>query len=263
MSLFSYLRGRIQRASGAGVSVAVSTNYEVLADGLLTAAGNRLRDSWKNEQIPARQRELVDAQLSAYRRGEPVTVFDALVDILRANVADLNGVRLLEIGCSSGYYSEVFAARGVAVNYEGCDYSPAFIELARRHYPALRFEVQDAVRLSYPDANFDIVVSGGCILHIPDYEKAVGEAARVARRWVVFHRTPVLHASGPLTYTKTAYGVQTIETHFNEQKLIRLFARNGLYVADINTHSISWEQTLGDALTMKTYLCKKAGADAQ
>jgi len=250
-----------RRISGANPSApAVSTGYQLVTPEAHERVSSELRDSWRDRTIPAKQRALVDEQLVAYRRGEPVVVFDALVDILRSGVAGLAGAKLLEIGCSSGYYSEAFEIKGLAVRYEGCDYSQAFIELARQRYPALAFDVQDATKLRYGDAAFDIVVSGGCLLHIPEYERAIAEAARVSRRWVVFHRTPVLHMHGPITYTKKAYGVDTIEIHFNEQALLRLFSAQGMRVVDINTHSIGWEQANADALAMKTYLCERIAA---
>jgi ubiquinone/menaquinone biosynthesis C-methylase UbiE len=117
--------------------------------------------------------------------------------------------------------------------------------------------VQDAVALRFDSDCFDIVVSGGCLLHIPDYERAIAEAARVSRKWVVFHRTPVVHVRGPVTYTKKAYGVDTLEIHFNEQLLFKSFYRHALRVVDANTHSIGWDAGASDALAMKTYLCEK------
>ena len=75
--------------------------------------------------------------------------------------------------------------------------------------------------------------------------------ARVSKRWVVFHRTPVLHLHGPVVYKKRAYDVETMERHFSEQSLIRAFSAAGLSVVDINTHSISWEKEKSDALAMK------------
>ena len=259
MRLLDALRRRAAKMRGAPAA-SVSTDYQPIQADKVEAAGDELRDSWKNAAIPERQRAIVAPQLAAYRTGASIAVFDALVEIMRANIAGLAGLRLLEIGCSSGYYSEVFDIKQLGLRYEGCDYSPAFIDLARRLYPGLPFVVEDATRLRYADESFDIVVSGGCILHIPDYERAIAEAARVSRRWVVFHRTPVLHMQGPVSYAKKAYGVDTIEIHFNEQALVRLLAKHGMRIADVNTHSLGWEAAQSDALAMKTYLCEKTGA---
>src|SRR6185436_8101530 len=109
-----------------------------------------------------------------------------LVEILRRNIPHLDHLQLLEIGCSSGFYSEVLRIKGIDTAYRGCDYSRAFVALARQCYPAVPFDVEDAVDLTYASGTFDIVVSGGCILHIADYEKAIAEAARVSRQYVVF-----------------------------------------------------------------------------
>lgn len=259
MRLLDVLRRGAASVRGTAAA-SVSTDYQPIHADDVKAAGQELRDSWKNAAIPERQRAIVDAQLTAYRAGASIPVFDALVEILTANVEGLAGLRLLEIGCSSGYYSEVFDIKRLGVRYEGCDYSPAFIDLARRFYPGIRFGVEDACHLRYADQSFDIVVSGCCILHIPEYELAIAETVRVSRRWVVFHRTPVLHMHGPITYAKKAYGVDTIEIHFNEQALVRLFAKHGMRIADINTHSLGWEAAQSDALAMKTYLCEKSSA---
>lgn len=256
MSLVNTIRQKLAGAAGAPPAN-VSIDYRRVGDESVGRIADALRDSWQDPSIPDKQRALVDPQLDQYRQGASLPVFDALVDILQTNIPRTEGMRLLEVGCSSGYYAEVFAIKGIAVQYEGCDYSPAFIDLARRIYPDIRFEVRDATRLEYADAGFDIVVSGGCILHIPDYERAVAEAARVASRWVVFHRTPVVHMGGPHVYTKKAYGVETVEIHFNEQSLLRLLRKHGLTPVDINTHSIGWEADKSDALAMKTYLCEK------
>jgi SAM-dependent methyltransferase len=237
----------------------VSTEYKEVDPERVADVSRSLRDSWRDADIPERQRQIVDSELAEYRRGKPVAVFDALVDILRWNVPDLRGSSLLEIGCSSGYYSEVLATKGIELAYEGCDYSEAFVALARRLYPKIPFSVQDAVKLSFDVASFDIVVSGGCLLHIPEYERAIAEAARVARKWVVFHRTPIIHTRGPVTYTKKAYRMDTFEIHFHEQALLRRFSRVGLRVVDVNTHSIGWDEASSDALAMKTYLCEKSG----
>lgn len=237
-----------------------STDYSRLAVEDVASATQRLRGAWQTEEIPARQREGVERQLAAYRTGSPDAGFDILIDILRPlteeRPADLSVLTLLEVGCSSGYYSEAFAIKGLRIAYSGCDYSAAFIEMAKRCYPTLDFRVQDATKLGYLDAEFDIVVSGGCLLHIGDYEAAICEAARVARSHVIFHRTPVLHRNATTWYTKRAYGVETVEIHFNEQQLVSLFATHGLRVIGIATSHVGWQEA--DAFASKTYICEKA-----
>ncbi len=236
----------------------ISSQFHPVPPGELSRISGELSGSWMNDGIPAKQRIVVERELADYRAGEPNRVFDALVDILLHNIAALECRSLLEIGCSSGYYSEVLRCRGVAVAYQGCDFSAAFVHLAREKYPSIRFDIEDAISLSYGTSSFDIVVSGGCLLHISNYERAIAEAARVSNEFVVFHRTPVLHLTGPLFYTKKAYGTEMLEIHFNEQQLVRLFVANGLQVIDVNSQLSLPESRTSDPVIYKTYLCRKA-----
>lgn len=232
----------------------VSGNYMALDSTAVSSAGRELQRAWQDISIPQRQRAIVDAELKAYRTGAEVVVFDVLVAGLQ-RLPLQKGFTLLEIGCSSGYYSEVLALRGLQTRYRGCDYSPAFIELAHDCYPQIPFDVMDATHLGYENGQFEVVVSGCCLLHILDYSAAIAEAARVAENYVIFHRTPVLHQGTTRHYTKEAYGVKTIEVHFNEQELVRLFAAHNLLVIDIATLSAEWRD--GDAFAIKTYICRK------
>jgi ubiquinone/menaquinone biosynthesis C-methylase UbiE len=233
-----------------------SSAYVALAAGEERVAADELTGAWKTEAIPALQRKDADQSLAAYRGGQPARNFDVLIDLLRPLTSPDAPATLLEVGCSSGYYAEAFEIKSLPVLYSGCDFSPAFVALARRCYPALDFRVADATALNYPDASFDIVVSGCCLLHIRDYDRAIADAARVARHHVVFHRTPVVHLAPTRFFTKLAYGVKTLEIHFNEDELVKCMHRHGLRVVAIVTLNASWHN--GDANATKTYLCEKA-----
>lgn len=236
----------------------VSSHYVPLQQGEAGAEGQLLRAAWQNDALPARQRELVEQQLRKYRDGAQIDVFDIFVGSLRALPDLASGMTLLEIGCSSGYYSEVLCIACLPLKYAGCDYSSAFIQMAREKYPSLPFEVEDATALHYPDNSFDIVVSGCCLLHIPDYEKAVAETARVACHYAIFHRTPVVWGRPEQWYRKQAYGVETVEIHFNEGEFLTMLDQNGLDL--IACHTLGEERayayhTQGHA--SRTYVCRK------
>ncbi len=237
--------------AGAGVS----SHYVQIQGKEAEQESSRLRGAWQSQDLPARQRELVDTQLAALRRGEPVDVFDVMTRALRALPSDVRGMSVLEVGCSSGFYSEVFEIAGLDVSYAGCDYSDAFIGLARQKYPALRFDVEDATALKYGDNAFDIVISGCCLLHIPEYEAAVAETARVACRYAIFHRTPVVLGQPNVYYRKQAYGVETVEIHFNEPQFLKLLDRQGLELIANYTLDEFVQDGVGSA--NRTYVCKK------
>ena len=80
-------------------------------------------------------------------------------------------------------------------------------------------------------------------MHIADYEKAIAEAARVARRFVIFNRTPITADAGPKFYEKEAYGVKTLEIHFNLTGLLQLFAANNLALR--HSEPIFWDAAAG------------------
>lgn len=234
----------------------VSSNYRKIKN--LSHINSRyLVDGWKSDLIPLAQRRLVEKNLSNYRKGEIFLPFDILVEHL-TEISEINSsseTSVLEVGCSSGYNYEAMSIRGLQINYQGCDYSDGLINLAKKIYPKINFRVEDATSLTFETGSFDVVISGGCLLHIPNYEAAIREAARVAREYVIFHITPILHLSKTQSYIKKAYGVDVPEIHFNEEELVKLFYKCGLTVIGVKALSTSWSN--GDAHVNKNYLCKK------
>jgi len=239
-------------------TTSVSANYIQLKAEDVMVEGRRLRNSWQDDTLPQKQRSLVEQQLHQYRSGASIDVFDVFVTALRALPLQSPRASLLEIGCSSGFYSEVVDIAGLPINYSGCDYSDAFIRLAKEKHPSIDFSVADATALHYKNRSFDVVVSGCCLLHIPEYVKAVEETVRVARDYVIFHRTPVVWGQPERWYRKQAYGVETVEIHFNEPEFLALLANSGLEL--IATHTLSEEcadQSRIRGQACRTYVCRK------
>ena len=221
----------------------------------------QIESAWKEPFVPELQLRVVKEQITAYRDGCRIPVFDALVDVLQHNLVQRGAqITLLEVGCSSGYYNEVLNSSGLQVVYRGCDYSTGFVKLAKKLYPSLGFDLEDACEMSYAADSFDVVISSGCLLHILDFKRAIVEASRVAREFVAFHRTPVTHFARTTYFSKSAYGTRMLEIHFNEQELVREFSAVGLQVVDAKAYEGHW-RTLAepDFLLHKTYLCRKVG----
>jgi SAM-dependent methyltransferase len=236
----------------------VSSNYVSLAEGRGNTEGQRLRNSWQDEALPARQRELVEQQLQEYRSGKHIAVFDIFQRALRELPGLRPGMSLLEIGCSSGYYSEVIAIAKLPLQYTGCDYSAPFIKMALEKYPTVDFTVADATDLPFHDQSFDIVISGCCLLHIPEYVSAIEETARVCRQFAIFHRTPVVWGKPNQWFRKQAYGVETVEIHFNETEFLGLLRASGLELMTSYTlHEGSGGIDNGHGHSVRTYVCRK------
>jgi len=217
----------------------------------------KLRDSWKEPSIHSMQDEHINIELSEYTNGASVAVFDVLTSLLSKNIERINEKSILEIGCSSGYYSEVLKIKEIHSEFTGCDYSRAFIDYAKVKYPDGKWDVEDATDLSYQDLSYDVVISGCCILHIYDFEKAIAEAARVSKEYVLFHRTPVIQKNRTAYYLKQAYGIEMLEIHFNENSLIELMGKYNLEMVDSKTtdNFPFWDGD--DVFSFKSFLMKK------
>ena len=226
-----------------------------LKDALKT--GRDLKDAWNDPAVPAHQECFRDKELARYRKGFAVPVFDAITGIITRNIPISEDTKVLEVGCSSGYYSEVLSMKGIKCSYTGCDCSEAFIELARARYPALHWDVNNATELGYNDSEFNVVISGCCLQYMYEFERGVSEAARVSDSFVVFHRTPVVFNRGPIYYCRNAYGVKMLEIHFQEDLFVKLLKAHGLSVIDRVTIERFPFWNTDDTLEINTYLCKK------
>jgi SAM-dependent methyltransferase len=219
------------------------------------AATGDLAKAWQDPAIPAAQRRLVDSELSAMYRGKVVAPFRVLADAVRRTGCERGS--LVEVGCASGYYREVLQhLLGHEVQYAGIDYSRSLVGEARRHYPGVPFAVGDATALPLRDGACDVLISGCVILHVPDFRKVISESARAARKWVIFHRTPVVR--GPTRrYTKYAYGVRCLEIFFGEEELQALFREFGLNpVAALEISRGTLPECSAPYCT-ETYICRK------
>lgn len=218
----------------SSIMKAVSDNYRLLLPSEVAAAAAECQDAWKHPDIPRRQYEIVKPELEKFRRGESVLPFDALIRCVKA-IGDIDGASFLEVGASAGYYNEVLSIAGIEVRYTAVDYSTDFEALAHKIYPGIDFKVGDACAMPFTTESFDVVMSAANIMHIPDYSKAIKEACRVAKDYVIFHRTPIVQ--GPTRHwIKEAYGVPCYEAHFNLEEFIddvRAFGFDPIYATTI------------------------------
>jgi SAM-dependent methyltransferase len=90
------------------------------------------------------------------------------------------GMRLLDVASGPGYVAAAAAQQGA--NVVGVDFAAAMVAEARRRYPAIRFDEDDAEDLAFPDASFDAVTMNFGLLHLGRPERALSEAHRVLRQ---------------------------------------------------------------------------------
>lgn len=91
-------------------------------------------------------------------------------------------VRLLDLGCGTGRFSIPMATR-LGYSVTGADNSEEMLKKARNKEGGDRVEwnIQDATRLSYPTASFDVVFMSHLLHHLDKPLDVVGECHRVLR----------------------------------------------------------------------------------
>jgi SAM-dependent methyltransferase len=204
-----------------------STDYRVL--GGLEEARNMADSSggWLAERTVGRQERAYRGLIGEMKRGQPRLDLKVAAEAIAAT--GIANPRVLEVGCGSGYYYDVFATLlPGGVRYTGIDYADAMIVRARANYPSAAFEVADATSLPYADGAFDVVFNGVSLMHIVDYQAAIREAARVAARYCILHSVPVLQDRPTTFLSKYAYGAPVVEVVFSKQELMDLCRDAGL-----------------------------------
>jgi len=77
---------------------------------------------------------------------------------LLANVDDLSGATILDLGSGLGDFYGFLLEKDIKVNYTGYDLSPDLVELAKKQFPDAKFEVRD-IQIDGIEGRFDYIVS--------------------------------------------------------------------------------------------------------
>jgi len=95
------------------------------------------------------------------------------------------GVRVLEIGCGTGYAMLNLGLAGVLDEAWGCDISAGMLDVCRENAERLGIKVHleqaDAERLPYEDQSFDLVIGHAVLHHLPDLKASLREIHRVLK----------------------------------------------------------------------------------
>ena len=117
------------------------------------------------------------------RAGVWVELWAGLAAPAREAVAAATGIgagtRVLDVGCGSGEFCALAAARGAEAS--GIDAAEGMIELARGRLPGADLRVGAIESLPWADGSFDVVTAFNSLQFAADFVTALREAARVAR----------------------------------------------------------------------------------
>jgi ubiquinone/menaquinone biosynthesis C-methylase UbiE len=94
---------------------------------------------------------------------------------------DLRGRALLDLGCGSGYGSELISEALSPAKLVALDLMPEQIRRAKERRLPVEFRVGDAEKIDLPDSSIDAVFVFGALHHVPRWRQALAEIARVLR----------------------------------------------------------------------------------
>jgi 2-polyprenyl-3-methyl-5-hydroxy-6-metoxy-1,4-benzoquinol methylase len=143
-----------------------------------------------------------------------------------------SGMSVLELGCGAGYFTRELAKCGADV--VAVDVSPELLEIAKAECLAanVRYEIQNACALSYPNARFDSVV-GSSVLHHLEINQALAQIYRVLKEGGSIYFTepnmlnPQIAIQKNIPWVKRALGDSPDETAFFRWPLRRLLTHAG------------------------------------
>ncbi|MCH9760633.1 MAG: class I SAM-dependent methyltransferase [Actinomycetia bacterium] len=143
---------------------------------------------------------------------------------------DLAGQHVLEVGCGRGVGAEVILDRLGAAEVTAFDLDESMVDLASKRLRGrpVSVSVGDVCEIAVPAAGVDTVVDFGIIHHVPGWQLAVAEIARVLRPGglLLFEEVPrrMLDSWAFRTFT-----VHPQENRFEADEFGAELARNGLH----------------------------------
>lgn len=136
-------------------------------------------------------------------------------------------LRVLDIGCGTGYTTSGVLHRGDVSEVVALDMNPVQLKRAVKNLTLEKSRTfisrSDADNLPFVDCSFDAVISVGAIEYFPDPEKAIKEFARVTRAGgIVIVCGPDLEWFSKFALNRVFYtpSAQEMETFFRQADLV-------------------------------------------
>lgn len=99
----------------------------------------------------------------------------------KIHLGDIQGKRILEIGCGRGAFSKYLVAQGA--DLVAADFSPSAVMETKRLLDGSPCDIRvaDIQQIPFGDNEFDLVISLETLEHVPDCEKGLSELVRVTK----------------------------------------------------------------------------------
>lgn len=180
--------------------------------------------------------------------------FDPWHQTVARRLPDLNGKKVLEVGCGRGDFAIWLAQQFPRAVITAVDFSDKAIAIAaarsRELGGAVNFRVEDAENLQLPERTFDQVISCECLEHVPHPAKMAGEICRVLKPGGRFILTTENYFNGMLLAWLDAWwrkkefdsgsGAQPHENFFLFWRVQRILERAGLRVDHTESNHFQW-----------------------
>lgn len=167
---------------------------------------------------------------------------------------DLRGKRVLEVGCGRGDFSIWLSKTFPGAEIVGVDFSAKAISIAEsraaQSASKVRFVVNDAEALSFPDQEFDYLISCECFEHVPNPGRMAAEMCRVLKPAGRFILTTENYLNGMLLGWLMSWirkmpfdsgsGVQPHENFFLFWRVKALLISGGLKVTHMESNHFQW-----------------------
>jgi SAM-dependent methyltransferase len=159
-----------------------------------------------------------------------MTGFHAALDELWARAQPRS---VLDVGCGEGVLTHEWAERLGGGRVVGIDLDDEKLraEWARRSRPNLEFRAEEASRLPFGDAEFDVATAIEVLEHVPQPEATLAEMARVAERWLLVSvpREPLWRATNMArgAYWRVLGNTPGHVNHWSRRSFTELLSRHG------------------------------------
>ncbi len=165
----------------------------------------------------------------AYDTLNPYLYTDAMRSEMVNQIPNGANLRVLDVGCGTGYTTSGVLKRGDVSEMVALDMNPVQLKRAVKNLRPEKVRTfisrGDADNLPFADYSFDAVISVGAIEYFPDPEKTIMEFARVIKSsGTVIVGGPELGWFSKLALNRVFYtpSVREMETFFRKADLVRV-----------------------------------------
>ena len=130
-----------------------------------------------NEDFHYATQRYVNKIVTGQETGLKTKYISNYVNFVRRYVKE--GSKVLDLGCGAGLSSHMLSKYYKVV---GADLSEPVLNYAKRHFKNVKFQVEDARRLSFKNGTFDASMACGFIEHINEVDDVLSEMLRVTKK---------------------------------------------------------------------------------